>query len=196
MENIDMTLASIANTNKQNNNYSNEKIIEFRDRYFENSIQDVNKSKKQKVRGETYRGKKDLIKNIETALKISSAILVLGITLKGVEVYNVVDAYNDVLEQKMENELTEGNINAYNKYHSHPIIDGLADYQAIKDAKEELKETGNYNILGTNVENPDKEYTTYTVDEYRLSNLQEDAIDMVTDNVIDEYSKISVRGGK
>lgn len=175
---------------------ADERFLKIVDSFYENSVQDEKKSKRQRVRGETYKGKKDLANNIKIALKMTAVIVALGVTMKGINIYTTVDNYNDILKEKMENELTEDNINAYNINHDNPILDGIEDYKMIQEAKKELKETGNYNFFGENISGEDKVYTDFNVDDYHLTNLEEDAIDIVTDRVIDEYKNISVRGGK
>lgn len=175
---------------------ADERFNEIIDSFYKNSVQDEKKSKRQRVRGETYKGKKDLVNNVKIALKMSAIIISFGVAMKGINIYTTVDNYNDVLKEKMENELTEDNINAYNTYHDNPIIDGIEDYKMIRDTMKELKETGNYDFFGKNIGDPDKEYSDFDVDGYNLTNLESDAIDIVSDKVIDEYKNISVRGGK
>lgn len=185
MKDLDLALADVA----QDNNIS--------ERFYRNSIQDDKGSKRQEIHGETYKRKDDLLKRINVAVGILSLIAAASAIAKSVDVYATVDQYNRVLETKMEQELTEGNINAYNRDHDIPIIDGIKDYQTIQEAKSELKETGNYNTVGDNITDTDKEYQKFDNGSiYTLSNLTEDAIDMVSDQVIDEYKNISVGGAR
>lgn len=167
------------------------------EKFYQNSIQDDKGSKRQEIHGETYKGKGDLLDKVKIAVGVASLIIAAGAMVKAADVYATVDQYNDVLETKMEQELTEGNINAYNSDHDNAIIDGIKDYQAIQEAKKELKETGNYNIVGDNITDTDKEYQKFDEDSiYTMSNLTEDAIDVVSDQVIDEYKNVSMGGAR
>lgn len=168
---------------------ADERFFKNMNSFYENSIQDSNNTKKQEIRGETYVGKSEsLTKKIGIALKITAGILAVAVTVEAGKMAITLDEYNDVLNEKMEQQLTDGEIAYYENVHSNPIKNAFESYTEIKDVEKQLKQTDNYDLLGNNITGNNKEYEyEYTRDDlFPISNLTEDAIDIVTDNVVEE----------
>ena len=126
------------------------------------------------------------IKVIGTAAILVASIVITG---KVISTMNLVSTYNDIMNEKIEAELNQGQKNAYEDRHKNPITSAIEHYQNIQEAKNELKATGNYNFWGDNIKDPDKEYTEYEIDDINLTNITEDAIEIATDKEIDESKK-------
>lgn len=206
MEKLDLTMAKIAQDNGRNQKierqlfedkqkaFLDDEMEEIEKRFLSLSVKKDNKSKKQ-IFGKLYVGKEDFTKRIKTACKIAAALMLMYTAYKAGEIYTTVSTYNDVLETKMENELTEENINAYNYHHDNPILDGISDYINIKDVEKELKASGDYDFFSDAAVHTDNDYLGF--DENSLINLSErrqDAIDIVSDQVVDEYENYSRKG--
>lgn len=206
MSNLDFSMAKIAQENSaqykraQQNmteekkerkiDFSDDEIEAIEKRFLDFSIQTDDKKKKKEIFGKLYVSKKNIElikKRIITALKIAGAIAIVYASFKGAEAYEIVDTYNEVLNQKMENELTDEQIAIYKDEHQNGISNVIEAFQEIDTAKDSI-DSNNYNFLGQNINETDKEYLPFDEDSLiNLSEQQQDVIDVATDNVIEEY---------
>lgn len=170
-------------------NLSDNEINKLIDGFYSQSIQDDSNHKKQEIHGKTYVDKNKMVENIKVIG--TAAILVASIVITGkvISTMNLVSTYNDIMNEKIEAELNQGQKNAYEDRHKNPITSAIEHYQNIQEAKNDLKATGNYNFWGDNIKDPDKEYTEYEIDDINLTNITEDAIEIATDKEIDESKK-------
>ena len=100
-----------------------------------------------------------------------------------------VSHYNTVLEQKMEQELTDTQIAAYQKDQDmgNLITNTIEKLGEIQAAKETL-DTSNYDVMENNISASTIEYLPLDEDGlFPLSEKDQDAIDIATDQVIEEY---------
>lgn len=202
MKELDLTMARIANMNtKQGEKIRNQESretammelnkvlstigVEKRKKslegFYANSIQDEKHSKRKEIHGKTYMGK----------VSFYVALAVAGIILasKGIENISEIAEYNRVLEQKIEKELTDSEQALYHQEHSNIISNTVEAYQNIKDSEDSLI-SEYYNIFGENVSDFSLEYLPF--DErsfFNLSERSQDAIDIATDQVIQEYQE-------
>ena len=157
----------------------------IRQRFYQNSIQTKEKTKKQGIRGKLY-ANKNRIKNL---LIIVAGIATTLVIVKGVAISEEVSHYNKVLEQKMETELTDRQVEAYRNDHDNFISNTIEACQQIEEAKTSLNPE-DYNLQGINITNHDNEYLTWDDDSFiNLTEQTQDAIDIATDEVISEYRR-------
>lgn len=212
MKELDLTLAGVANQNsKQGKKIINEqaRIEAMEDvnrtlttidqakrekairNFCENSIQDKNNSKRKQVHGKTYVGKNyaDTIKiGIATVAAIGVSVAAAKFGIHGLtQVVPEISEYNRVLNQKIENELTSSEQLLYQEENKNPISNMIDAYQQIQEAKEELNPE-HYNFLGDNLQDGSSTYLPFDKGSlFSLSEKQQDAIDVATDQVIEEY---------
>lgn len=154
---------------------------ELRQRMMEKSISE----KKQKIKGELY-----VNKDGREKVKITVGLIVAALGISGL-VYGFnenekLGLYNKVLNEKMEQELTDEQISAYNRDQekNSAIANYIDKHNEIKEAKDSL-DSIDYNILGDSLI-LDKEYIKQD-SSYTISEKTQDAIDVATDKVIEEY---------
>lgn len=151
--------------------------------FYQNSIQDTEKTKKIRIFGNLYVNKK-LAKRIIVVVVAIVGSIVVGKTITSI---SEINEYNRVLKQKMETELTDEQIEMYHNDHANPISNIFEAYQEIDEGKDSLN-PDHYNFFGDNINDPDKEYLPFDGDSFiNLSEYQQDAIDIATNNVIEEY---------
>lgn len=146
--------------------------------FCQNSIQNKNHSKRKQIHGKTYVGKKTFY----VALAVAGTIL----ASKGVQVASEISEYGRVLEQKVENELTDSEQALFEEEHTNGLLNIIDAYQNIQEGKESL-DSEHYNFLGENIQNGSQEYLPSDEGFFNLSERQQDAIDVATDKVIEEY---------
>ncbi len=182
MENLDLSMVKIAQEKA--------KEREILQNLYLKSIQ--NGKMRQEVHGKKYPGKqgkqvKDNVKPIIFSLATVAVGLTVGIGT--IEISDQVSHYNTVLEQKMEQELTTSQIAAYQKDQDmgNLITNTIEKLGEIDEAKKTL-DNSNYDILGNNISDSETEYLPFDKDDlFQLSEKQQDAIDVATDQVIEEY---------
>lgn len=189
MKDLDLSLVKIAQSNsalakKEYLNISEEEKQEIKQRFYQNSVQTPNQNKKLQIHGKTYAG------NIgKTVAFVTAGIAAVIVTIKTAAIYTEISYYNDILGQKIENELTDKQTAAYERDHDNAISNVIEAYQRIEAAKDSLN-PDDYNLGGMNITNQDTQYmpfardTVTTVDEK-----SQDAIDVATDEVISEYKR-------
>lgn len=189
MKDLDLSLVKIAQSNsalakKEYLNISEEEKQEIKQRFYQNSVQTPTQNKKQQIHGKTYAG------NIgKTVAFVTAGIAAVIITIKTAAIYTEISYYNDILGQKIENELTDKQTAAYERDHDNAISNVIEAYQRIEAAKDSLN-PDDYNLGGMNITNQDTQYmpfardTVITVDEK-----SQDAVDAATDEVISEYKR-------
>ncbi len=189
MKDLDLSLVKIAQSNsalakKEYLNISEEEKQEIKQRFYQNSVQTPDQNKRQQIRGKTYAG------NIgKTVAFVTAGIVAVIVTIKTAAIYTEISYYNDILGQKIENELTDKQTAAYERDHDNAISNVIEAYQRIEAAKDSLN-PDDYNLGGMNITNQDTQYmpfardTVITVDEK-----SQDAVDAATDEVISEYKR-------
>lgn len=159
------------------------KVEDNKKRIYLKSVQDEKVSKRQQVHGKTYVGKRTVRDLVIAASAISIAILVS----KGGYIATELMEFDNALDKKMATELTEEERTAYKDDHKNWFATAFENYEEIADAKESLN-PDDYDIQGNNITDTDKEYLPFDEDGlFRISEFQQDAIDIATDNVIEEY---------
>lgn len=150
--------------------------------FYRNSI---NKERTE-VKGKKYVGKGiDLKPVIASALGIAAVIL----TTKVGYAIEEVSEYNDQLEARMEQELTEKQIAAYDKDHTNPISNFFESYEEIKESKQELNPE-DYNFLGKNITDTEMQYVSFDEDSLiNLTGFSQDAIEDAVSDKIGEYKR-------
>lgn len=147
------------------------------------SIQDSENTKKQRVYGELYRGKKVTKKKIQTACLLVASAVVLIASTKGIKHLDTIDTYNRVLENTAKDELS------YSE-----SIDFLENYDVPKEhydnyieALESLDDT-DYNFFGDRKDGTHNEIINEDPGAFtNLSDKEKDAIVNAVEEEIQEY---------
>lgn len=208
---LDLSMVKIAQDKNKEKNKTEKQLFEEKEQaFFDDEMEEIEKrflefciktddeKKKQQVYGELYVSKenKQKIKDrITIALKIAAGIMLLYTAVKANDIYETVSMYNNVVDTKMQNELTEENVNAYNYDHDRPLIDGLRDYSNIKEIEDELMDSDNYDFMGNATIDTGIEYMKFDEDAlYNMPEVRQSAIDIYADQVVEEYSSHMRRG--
>ena len=181
MENLDLSMVKIVQEKA--------KEREILQNLYQNSIQ--NGKMQQEVHGKGYVGKqgKQAKENIKPLILTLAAAVGLTASIATVSKLDQVSHYNTVLEQKMEQELTDTQIAAYQKDQDmgNLITNTIEKLGEIQAAKETL-DTSNYDVMENNISASTIEYLPLDEDGlFPLSEKDQDAIDIATDQVIEEY---------
>ena len=160
-----------------------------------NSVNNVyNKSinaKKKKINGKTYVSKKDTIV-IKNLLKKAALIASAAVTINAVIKFDQLNSYQVSLNNLAKEELSYDEYQDYKNDHEKYDVGAYFEHYAnIKDAKEALKENGNYDFWGNDKDNPEKSQLTKAEADgvFNLSPLQKDAIELAAQEEIEEYKK-------
>lgn len=160
-----------------------------------NSVNNVyNKSinaKKKKINGKTYVSKKDTIV-IKNLLKKAALIASAAVTINAVIKFDQLNSYQVSLNNLAKEELSYDEYQDYkNDHEKYDVGVYFEHYANIKDAKETLKENGNYDFWGNDKDNPEKSQLTKAEADgvFNLSPLQKDAIELAAQEEIEEYKK-------
>lgn len=139
-------------------------------------------NEKIRINGEVYVGKHIDKERVKKTVKIASGFLLAVVLMKGVSTINLMDRYYHTLDSKAQKELTQEEFENYQ--HDKPsFIEAYRDYQ---DAKNELKQTGNYSLLGKNLNSSDQSSYEET-DFLSFTNIQEDAMKQAISEQIRKY---------
>ncbi len=154
--------------------------------FYRKSLQDKQNTKNQKIFGKTYVGK-NVLKTSILMFSVAAGVILVGKTANAtIEISH----YNHVLEQKMNDQLTQEEKENYEMEHNHPIFDSLEIYQNIQDAKDTL-DSHSYDFQGNNNFDVNTEYLPVDEGIVNLSEKDQDAINIATDQVISEYKERS-----
>lgn len=181
MENLDLSMVKIVQEKA--------KEREILQNLYQKSIQ--NGKMRQEVHGKKYVSKqgKQAKENIKPIILTLAAAVGLTASIATVSKLDQVSHYNTVLEQKMEQELTDTQIAAYQKDQDmgNLITNTIEKLGEIQAAKETL-DTSNYDMMENNISASTIEYLPLDEDGlFPLSEKDQDAIDIATDQVIEEY---------
>lgn len=175
-EELDLTFVKMAQEHYQKvKSELNDQLV---DEFYEKSLS----SKKIEVHGELYVGKNVIMKGIGQVVGIASGILLIIMLGKAATTADLMDRYYNILSQQAQQELTQKEF-AYYQDNKPNVIEAYHDYQ---EKEEELKQTGNYNSLGDNIDNDSQ--ATYSKGDFLVpTNIQEDALRMAVSEQIQEY---------
>lgn len=181
MKELDLTMVKIA---QENSNLNKEELAEIQRNFYETSIQKPDKIMKQEVHGKKYPG--EIGKKITKVVVGIAAVIVVGkATLVGAELVE----YDRTLDQKIENELTLDEQKDFEQNHNNFFSNIIEASQNIREGKNSL-EADDYDFFGNNISGIENKYSEFDEDSIiNLTEFQQDAIDIATDNVIEEYKR-------
>lgn len=189
----ELDLSMVKQVQERHAEYKKEQEMELKQKKLralsQKSIQ--NGSMRQEVYGKKYVGKQGKEKK-ESVIPLFCSLAMLTVSLTSgivaADKLEQVSYYNKVLEQKMEQELTENQMAAYQKdQERNMIMNTIEKLGQIKEAHQML-DNSNYDIIGNNISDMTTEYLPFDEDSLiQLSEKDQDAIDVATDQVIEEY---------
>lgn len=172
-------------------NMTEEEKKKMSERFYQKSIQDEQHTKSQKIAGELYVGKTSKFQKYAKAsiMALAGIAVYTGIVVVG-NTNEALSRYNNRLEQEAKIELNTDQQETFNQERDgilNSIKNAMADLEKIDANKEELKENGNYTVLGKNIDQPRVIPEAEAEGLFVLSDLEKDAIDKTVDNTIKEY---------
>lgn len=203
MKELDLTFVNMANEHAKEMNMAkadtkavfqqlseeeNKKLV---DRFYQKSIQDENHSKSQKIAGELYVGRTSKFQKYVkgTVIGLTTFGVIAGIGFVGNKT-ETLSRYNSRLNHEAKMQLDLDQQETFHQERDgivNTVNNAISDLEKIDTAKEELKETGNYNSLGKSIDTPHPVTKSEVEGLFVLSDLEKDAIDQTVDQTIEEY---------
>ena len=189
MKEIDETLMNIAN--EHSNRMTEEEKQAIIERFYQKSIQDEKHSKSQKIAGELYVGRTSKFQNYVkgAVIRLTTVGVIAGIAFVGNKA-ETLSSYNNQLNLEAKTELNADQQEMFDKNRDgilNVVNNVVTDLDKINENKDELKETGNYTLLGKNIDNPRPISKGEADGLFPLSDLTKDAIDKTVNQTVDEY---------
>lgn len=151
-------------------------------RVYEKSIHNSNRTIE--ISGETYVGNNSILVNwLPKALAVAVVIGTVVIATKA----NTLSDFKTEVNNQAERQLSDEELARFQAANETSIFNAFENLEAIKEAKEELKETGNYDFAGNNivgesheVKDPDAMFIP--------RDLEIDAIEQAAQDLVSEYN--------
>lgn len=151
-------------------------------RVYEKSIH--NRNRTVEISGETYVGNNSILVN--WLPKAVAVALVIGAVIVGSKAHTL-NEFKDEVNIKAENQLSDEELEKFQAAKETSIFKAFDNLEAIKEAKEELKETGNYDFAGNNIVG--ESYEVKDPDAMFISrDLEIDAIEQAAQDLVSEYN--------
>lgn len=204
MKELDLTFVNMANEHAKEMNmakadtkavfqqHNEEESKKLANSFYQKSIQDKNHSKSQKIAGELYVGRTSNFQNYvkKATLRLTTVVVIIaGIGFVGNKT-ETLSRYNSRLNHEAKMQLDLDQQETFHQERDgivNTVNNAISDLEKIDTAKEELKETGNYNSLGKSIDTPHPVTKSEVEGLFVLSDLEKDAIDQTVDQTIEEY---------
>ena len=181
---LDLTTANIARKNGERSNINRNVNYDI-NRIKNKSIQDSHNSKRQKINGELYRGKKVTKMKLKKAVAVAVGVVAVMASVKGLHHLEVTDTYNRELNNFVSDELSYSESVDFLENYDQP----KEHYEKYIEALENLDDT-EYNFFGDRKDGTHNEVIKSDPNNLiQLSDKEKDAMVNALDDEIDEYKR-------